>query len=399
MPLTDIACRKATTPPGERKQYKLSDGEGLYLLVTKKGDGRYWRLDYRFGGKHKTIALGVYPAVSLAQARERRASARRLLANGVDPATERQREKTAVAVAGVTFESVAREWFENARPAWDEGHAGRVLRKLERDIFPAFGHRVIGAIEPPDILAALRKVEARGAIDVTKRTRQYVGAIFRYAIATGRATRDPAADIRDALKAAPRVKHRARVDEKDLPDFLKRLDAYDGDEQTQLGIWLVLLTLLRTNEVRFGSWAEIENLDGDEPVWRIPAERMKMHRDHLVPLAPRTAEVLRRLRVLARGRPWILPAPTKTGVMSENTMLFALYRMGYRSRLTIHGLRGTGSTILNERDFSPDWIEMQLAHAPKNAVRSAYNAARWLPQRRKMLEWWADYLVDISSKR
>jgi integrase len=377
--LTDIACRNAKA---KESPYKLADAEGMYLLVTEKR-GRYWRMDYRHAGKRKTLALGVYPEISLAQAREKRTDARRQLAAGKDPSAEIKRAREAKAH---DFESVARRWFESAKAAWDHHHAGRVIRKLERDIFPEFGAKPILEIEAPEILAALRKIEARGAIDVTKRTRQYMGAIFRFAIAEGIAKRDPSADVRDALKSAPKVQHRAKLDAADLPEFLQRLAAYDGDEQTQLAIELVLLTLVRTEEVRFGRWDEIQGAE-----WRIPAARMKMERDHIVPLAPRAMEIMGRLRSLANGSEWILPAPTRSGVISENTMLYALYRMGYHSRLTMHGLRGTASTILNENDFNSDWIEAQLAHAPRNAVRAAYNAAKWLPQRRKMLEWWADF--------
>ena len=386
MPLTDVACRKAV-PRGT--QYKLADAEGMYLLVLPSG-GRYWRLDYRYQQKRKTLALGVYPAVSLLQAREKRTEARKALAAGADPAGERREARQK---RPDDFESVARAWFETVRPGWDEGHARRVMSKLERDIFPQFGADPISEVGAPRILSALRQIEARGAIDVTKRTRQYVGAIFRFAIAEGIATRDPAADVRDALKSPPRVKHRAKLDETDIPEFLRKLAAYDGDEQTSLAIELVLLTLVRTEEMRFGRWEEVH-----DNVWRIPGERMKEPRDHIVPLVPRALAILERLKSLSRGSAWMLPAPTKTGVISENTMLYALYRMGYHSRLTIHGLRGTASTVLNENDFNADWIEAQLAHEPRNAVRAAYNAAKWLPQRRTMLEWWADYLAKAKEK-
>jgi integrase len=361
----------------------------MYLLVLPTG-ARYWRLDYRFGKKRKTLALGVYPAVSLLQAREKRADVRKSLAAGTDPAEERREARQK---RPDDFESVARAWFENVKAGWDEGHAQRVMSKLERDIFPEFGAEPITEVDAPRILAALRKIEARGAIDVTKRTRQYVGAIFRFAIAEGLATRDPAADVRDALKTAPRVKHRAKLDEADVPEFLRKLAAYDGEEQTQLALELVLLTLVRTDELRFGRWEELH-----DDVWRIPGDRMKEPRDHIVPLVPRALEILQRLKLLSKGSAWMLPAQTKTGVISENTMLYALYRMGYHSRLTIHGLRGTASTILNENDFNADWIEAQLAHEPRNAVRAAYTAAKWLPQRRKMLEWWADYLAAAKGK-
>lgn len=391
MPLSDAACRKAKSTD---KPQKLTDGGGMYLFVHPKG-GRYWRLDYRFDGRRKTLALGVYPDTSLASAREKRAAARTLLAAGSDPGAVKQAAKRKAEVeAESAFEAVARRWHASMVPGWDEGHAARVLSKLERDIFPQFGAKLITSIEAPEVLEALRKVEARGAIDVTKRTRQYIGRIFRFAIAEGIAARDPAADVRGALKAAPKVRHRAKLEAKDVPEFLHQLEAYDGEEQTQLGLKLIFLTLVRTSELRFAEWSEFD-LDGKEPTWRIPAAKMKMVRDHIVPLPHQALPILERLRKIAGNRPWVLPANTKTGVISENTLLFAIYRMGYHSRLTTHGLRGTASTILNENDdFDSDWIEAQLAHEQVNKVRGAYNAAKWLPQRRKMLQWWADYLDE-----
>ena len=397
MALTDTVCRRAAK---KDRPYKIADGDGMYLLVQPNGS-RLWRFNYRFDGKHKTLAMGAYPEVSLADARERRTEARKLLAAATDPLdAKRVARQQAELEATSTFEIIAREWHANEKAAWKESHAARVMSKLERDIFPVFGDKPITQIEPPEILAAMRSIEARGAIDVTKRTRQYVGAIFRFAIATGRATRDSAADIRGALKKAPKVRHRAKLEEADLPEFLRLLEEYNGDEQTQLAIRFTLLSLVRTNEIRFGEWSEFSDFDVPDPLWRIPGPRMKKLRDHLVPLAPQAVAVLRRLKHLSNGSRWVLPANSKKGVISENTMLYALYRMGYHSRLTIHGFRGTASTILNEHGFNRDWVELQLSHVEDNQVRAAYNAAQWLPGRREMLVWWADYLdKSVRAKK
>lgn len=368
MPLSDTACRNAK--PGDKPR-KLTDAGNLYLLVQPTGS-RLWRWNYRFDGKQKTMAFGKYPEVSLSEARSRRDEARAMLAAGLDPANPKP-------VDSINFEEVAREWIKS-RIDWSPGHLSRILSRLEEDVFPEFGHVAVSLLDAPTILAALRKVEARGALEVAKRLRQTIGQIMRYAIATGRASRDPAADLRGAMKPSPRVRHMAALRENDLPEFLVKLDAYSGDLRTRLAIELVMRTFVRTGEIRGARWAEI---DGD--LWRIPAERMKMGRDHVVPLPPQTLAVLERLKALGD--------PEFVCRMSENTMIYAMYRMGYHSRATIHGFRSTASTILNESGlWSPDAIERQLAHVPGNVVRSAYNAAQYLPERRKMMTWWNDFL-------
>lgn len=368
MPLSDTACRNAK--PGDKPR-KLTDAGNLYLLVQPTGS-RLWRWNYRFDGKQKTMAFGKYPEVSLSEARSRRDEARAMLAAGLDPANPKP-------VESINFEEVAREWIKS-RIDWSPGHLSRILSRLEEDVFPEFGHVSVSLLDAPTILAALRKVEARGALEVAKRLRQTIGQIMRYAIATGRASRDPAADLRGAMKPSPRVRHMAALRENDLPEFLTKLDAYDGDLRTRLAIELVMRTFVRTGEIRGARWSEI---DGD--LWRIPEERMKMGREHVVPLPPQTLAVLERLKALGD--------PEFVCRMSENTMLYAMYRMGYHSRATIHGFRSTASTILNESGlWSPDAIERQLAHVPGNVVRSAYNAAQYLPERRKMMAWWNDFL-------
>ena len=368
MPLTDTACRNAKPTDKPRK---LTDSGNLYLLVQPTG-ARLWRMNYRFQGKQKTLAFGKSPEVGLADARVRRDDARMILASGLDPADPRP-------VDSVSFEEVARDWLKG-RASWSRGHFARVMSRLEDDIFPQFGHMAISKIEAPTILAALRKVEDRGAMEIAKRLRQTIGQIMRYAIATGRASRDPAADLRGAMKESPRVRHMAALRDKDLPKFFEALGAYQGDARTKLAIEFVARTFVRTGELRFAKWPEIE---GD--LWRIPEERMKMKREHLVPLTPQCLDLLARLKEVSDGD-YICR-------LSENTMIYGMYRMGYHSRATMHGFRSTASTILNESGlWSPDAIERQLAHVSSNTVRSAYNAAQYMPERRRMMEWWNDYL-------
>lgn len=372
MPLSDTACRNAK--PGEKPR-KLTDAGNLYLLVQPTGS-RLWRWNYRFEGKQKTMAFGKYPDVSLSEARSRRDEARAMLASGLDPSDPKP-------VDAINFEEVAREWIAD-RIDWSPGHLARVLSRLEEDVFPEFGHVATSQLDAPTILDALRKIEARGALEVAKRLRQTIGQIMRYAISTGRASRDPAADLRGAMKPSPRVRHMAALREKDLPEFMEKLDAYDGDAQTRLALELVMRTFVRTGEIRGARWSEI---DGN--LWRIPEERMKMGREHIVPLPPQCLAIFEKLRALGD--------PEFVCRMSENTMIFAMYRMGYHSRATVHGFRSTFSTIANESGlWNPDAIERQLAHVPGNVVRSAYNAAQYLPERRKMMEWWNDFL-DVKK--
>ncbi len=371
--LSDAKCRNAK--PLDRHQ-KLSDGGGLYLLVLSSG-GKSWRLAYRFGGKQKAISLGKYPAVSLVQARELREAAKRKLALGKDPSDKEE---------AATFEAFAVRWHIAQKEQWVEAHAERVLARMERDVFPEIGHMPINKIEPTDILALLRKVEERGALDISKRLRQSIGAVFRFAIAEGKVKMNPAADVGDALKPRPKVRHFASLKAVDIPALVEAIHAYQGEDQTRLALLLTLHTFVRTNETRGARWSEFEGLAGDAPLWRIPKERMKMGREHLVPLTPQVVAILRELRDLSDG-------DMVFDGMSQNTMIFALYRMGYHSRLTVHGFRSMASTILNEHGFNRDWIERQLAHVD-NEVRGAYNSAEWLKGRREMMIWWSNYLSD-----
>jgi integrase len=393
MPLTDVVCKSAKPTDKPRK---LADAHGLYLEVTPNG-GKYWRLKYRFGGKEKRLAIGVYPETSLAEAREKRAEARKLLAANIDPSQAKKEEKRQTILKYEnTFEVMAREWHENQKGVWTERHAYYVLRRLETDIFPALSARPMSEITASELLAVLRLIEERGAIDLAHRALQTCGQVFRYAIVTGKAERDVSADLRGALKTKKAV-HHAHIQEHELPEFLERLDSYEGLLQTKLALKLLLLTFVRTTELRAAQWSEI-NFGTSE--WRIPAERMKMRQLHIVPLSKQAIVILEALKSMNGHSSFIFPNHSNSKkCMSENTVLFALYRMGYHSRATGHGFRSTASTILNETGFRSDVIERQLAHGERNKVRASYNHAEYLPERRKMMQHWADYLEGVAESK
>jgi integrase len=391
--LSDARARNAKT---KTTPYKIADGEGLFLLIMPSGS-KYWRLKYFFAGKEKVLALGVYPEVSLADARERRVQARKVIAFGNDPGEVRKEAKRAETLKYANaFEVVAREWFEKRKHEWASSSAKTMLARLEQHILPTLGAKPIADITAPDVLAMLRAVESSGALETARRVMQITGQIFMYAIATGRAERNPVPDLRGALKT-PVTKHYSFLKASELAPYLKNLDAYDGNLQTKLALRFLLLTFVRTTELRAAQWTEI---DWDKAEWRIPAERMKMKELHIVPLSRQAIAILRELEKLSGNRQHLFPNQHKPGAfMSENTMLYALYRMGYHSRTTGHGFRSTASTILNEHNFRADVIERQLAHCERDTVRAAYNHAQYLPERRKMMQWWADYLDKVAAKK
>jgi integrase len=347
------------------------------------------------------LALGTYPAVGLIEARAGREDAKRSLASGIDPsAIKRERKRAAKIASGNTFQTVALEWHENWKGPRTSYYAGQILRRLQVDVFPAIGSRPIAELEAPELLDLLRKVERRGAHETARRLKQLLGQIFRFAIVTGRAKRDPSADLKDALQATLEPQHHRAMPLAELPNFLQKLEHYNGEPQTRLALKLVTLTFLRTTELRAGRWNELEHLDENSAQWRVPEERMKMRLEHIVPLSRQAVAVLRELRTLSGNSPNIFPSPGKEGYMSSNTMLYALYRMGYHSRATTHGFRSVASTILNESNlFNRDWIERQLAHVERNEVRRAYNAAEWIPDRRRMMQWWADHITAMTDKK
>ncbi len=399
MPLTDTALRSAK--PRE-KPFKLFDGGGLHLLVNPAG-GKWWRWKYRFGGKAKLLSFGVYPDVSLKAARDKRDDARKQLAAGIDPGQARKAEKQAQAGAE-SFEAIAREWHAKFAPGWVDSHGDRILRRLEKDIFPWIGKRPIVEIKAPELLAVLRRIESRGALETTHRAMQNCGQVFRYAVATGRAESDPTGDLRGALPP-PKEKHHASIIEpKRVAELLRAIDTYQGFFATKCALRLAPLVFVRPGELRKAQWLEI---DLEMAEWRIPAERMKMREQHIVPLSRQAVEVLRELEPLTSremlARPnaprFVFPsARTSERPMSENAILAALRRMGYTNEeMTGHGFRSMASTLLHEQGWNHQVIERQLAHAERNAVSAAYNFAEHLPERRKMMQAWADYLDGLKA--
>jgi integrase len=391
--LTDIAIKRVKA--GSRIK-KLSDGNGLTLLVYPNAS-KYWAYRYRYLGKEKTLSLGIYPEVTLAEARLKLIDARKLIADGHDPSEARKASRRqAMVSAENNFEVVAREWIEAKSPAWTPRYTGFLIKRLENDLFPKLGSRPIKDITAPELLSVVRVIEKRGALELANRALQYCGQVFMYGIATGRAERNPASDIKGALKTHVK-KHFAHLKSIELPEFLEKLKSYDGHPQTGLAVTLLMLTFVRTTELRGATWDEI---DLDKAEWRIPAERMKMRRSHIVPLSRQAVVAFKELQRLNGQWKYVFPNPHKPiKHMSENAVLYALYRMGYHSRTTGHGFRHTASTVLNESGlFNSDVIERQLAHVQSNKVRGAYNHAEYLPERRKMMQWWADYLDEVAEK-
>lgn len=392
MPLTDTAIRNAKQ---KEKPYKLSDQKGVYLLVNTAG--KYFRYDYRFAGKRKTLALGVYPDVKLAAARERHDEARRMLKNGVDPAQHRKETKTLQKEqAANSFEALAREWFTKNKHVWTEGHSKTIIRRLELNIFPWLGTRPIVSITAPELLSVLRRIEDRGAIETAHRVKQICGQVFRYAIATGRAERDPSADLRGALPPT-KTRHMATITEpKKIGGLLRAIDGYEGYFITKCALQLAPLLFVRPGELRRAEWREISFENAE---WKMPAEKMKMRSPHIVPLATQAVVILREIEALTGGGRYIFPS-LRTGErpMSNNTTLAALRRMGYaKEEMSGHGFRAMASTILHEQGWPSDVIERQLAHTERNSIKAAYNHAQHLPERRKMMQVWADYLDKLKD--
>ena len=376
----------------------------MHLLVTANGS-KLWRFRYRFEGKENMLGLGAHSPkspehVSLAKAREKCFVARGLLSEGCNPAANRNQPKASTTNgAGVTFESAKKEWLASYKPGLTPKYGAVIERRVEKWLSPALASREIRTITGPELLRVIKQVEATGSIDLSRRMKIIAGQILRFAVAHGWADRDVSNDIRDGLAKRPAVRHRASLNAGDLPELFRRLDTYDGDPITKLALNFIMLTAVRTDELRFAPWSEIEDLDGPAPLWRIPEQRMKMNRPHLVPLAPQAVAVLKEARSLHPQSKLMFPSQeSRSGVMSENAMLYATYYLGYKGKATVHGFRGTFSTILNENDFNSDHIELQLSHAEEDEVRGAYNAAQWLPQRRKMMAWWADFLDECRAK-
>lgn len=389
-----LNARTVDTSKAKDKAYKLSDGGGLYLLVNANGS-RYWRLKYRVAGKEKLLALGVYPDVSLADARAKRDEAKRTLAAGGDPGQVKQTEKQAKILAvSNSFEALAIEWHEHKRPNWSQGYASDILEYLQKDVFPFIGKRAIAEIKAAEMLLVLRKMEQRGVLDKLKKTRQACRQIFTYAVITGRAEHNPVTDLAGALKA-PKQKHFPHLLTEQIGGFLRALSEYTGSRVTQNATRLLMLTGTRTIELRAAEWAEF---DLEKGIWQIPAERMKMRRPHVVPLSIQAKSLLEEIHQLTgRGR-FVFPGRNDAGkTISEASINQVIKRIGYDGKATGHGFRHTMSTILHEQGYNTAWIETQLAHADKNSIRGTYNHAQYLDGRREMLQWYADYMDALEK--
>ena len=378
------------------KPYRLFDGRGLYLEVAPSG-GRWWRFKYRFKGKEKRLSLGVYPEVSIKAARDRLDEARRKLASGIDPADER-RSNGPTPTEGApsnSFEAVAREWFAKHSPAWAPGHGNKIIRRLEANIFPWLKQDSIREIRPLELLTVIQRIEQRGRNETAHRALQNCGRVFRYAVATGRADRDITRDLIGALAPVVERHHSSIVEPKAVGALLRAIDSYDGSFVTRCALRLAPLVFVRPGELRMAEWTEF---DLDENEWRIPATRMKMRSHHYVPLATQAVEILRELQPLTGNWRFVFPGERdRSRAMSNNTVNAALRRLGYsNTQMTGHGFRSMASTLLNEQGWHPDAIERQLAHQEPNEIRAAYNYAKHLPERRRMMQAWADYLQGLK---
>jgi len=391
--LTELGVRKAKP---SSKPKKFSDGGGLFLLLHPSGS-KYWRMKYRFIGKEKLLAFGVWPEVSLTEARKKRNEAKQLIKSGKDPSAANKNLKVSQKVAqSNTFGSVTEEWLEIKQKEWKSFYFDDVKSSIEIHLLPDLSQRPIEDITSSEILSVLKKIEEQGKLEVASRSRQKCGAIFTYANLRQLCTSNPVSNLKGAL-ASPKKKKFNSLSPKDLPQFLVKLDEYDGAIITKLALRFVLLTFARTVEIRFANWNEFD-LEDEEPIWRIPEEKMKMGREHVVPLSSQALVVLKEVRRFTQGDKYVfhqLNNPNKP--MSENTMLYAMYRMGYHSRATVHGLRATMSTLLNEKGHNPDVIEHLLSHQESNKVRGAYNRAEYLSERRITLQWLADHLDSLSG--
>ncbi|WP_180491346.1 tyrosine-type recombinase/integrase [Escherichia fergusonii] len=387
-----LNARQVDAAKPRDKAYKLADGAGLYLEVVPSGS-RYWRMKYRFNGKEKRMAFGVYPAVSLAQARALRDEAKKKLAEGIDPSFAKKEEKLVRDVQlNNTFQAVALEWHSTKVSRWSEGYASDIIEAFNKDIFPYIGQQPVNEIKPLVLLNVLRRMESRGATEKAKKVRQRCSEVFRYAIVTGRAEYNPAADLTSAM-SGHESKHYPFLTVEELPDFFKVLSGYTGSPLVVLAARLLILTGVRTGELRGAFWSEF---DLDKSVWEIPAERMKMKRPHLVPLSTQALEIVQQIKVMSGQYPLVFPGrndPRKT--MSEASINQVFKRIGYTGKVTGHGFRHTMSTILHEEGFNTAWIETQLAHVDKNAIRGTYNHAQYLEGRREMMQWYGDFIDEL----
>lgn len=385
MRLTDLKLRSL------RKPGKHFDGGGLYIEITPAG-GRYWRLKYRFGGKEKRLALGVYDAVGLKEARERANEARKMLSNGVDPGAERKAAKAKAAHDFAnTLRSVADDWMDHQAARWEPGTARKIKRSLEMYVFKSLGDRPLANIRPGEVQAAVKAVEATGAGDTASRVLQRVKSIYRWAVTHERIESNPMVDLVPADVLKPReVTNRLALPERELPTFLNKLQRYDGDPSVTNAMWLLILTAARPGEVRGARWAEI---DLEAAVWIIPADRMKMRSEHRIPLSRQAVGILRDMHTISGTGELVFPSPRYPGKsISDATFNSCLARLGYKGIATAHGFRALFSTVANEADWDGDVIERQLAHVERNKVRAAYHRSAYTAERARLMQWWADLL-------
>ncbi|EAA7289406.1 tyrosine-type recombinase/integrase [Salmonella enterica subsp. indica] len=390
-----LTARQISTAKPTEKPYKLSDGGGLYLLVNPNGS-RYWRMKYRYAGKEKLLSIGVYPDVTLAEARDKRTQAKRILAAGDDPSEVKQAEREAKNLAvNNSFELLALEWHEHKKPNWSSGYADDIMEYLRKDIFPYIGKKAITDIKPINMLSVLKKMEERGVLDKLKKTRQACRQIFTYAIITGRAEFNPVTDLAGALKT-PKQQHFPHLMPTQIGPFIHAVNTYSGSKVTRIATLLLMYTSVRTIELRASEWTEFD-LDND--LWQIPKERMKMRRPHLVPLSRQVKSHLLELKEITGWGKYVFPGRNDAHKpMSEASINQVIKRIGFAGKVTGHGFRHTMSTILHEKGFNSAWIEAQLAHADRNTIRGTYNHAQYLDGRREMLQWYADYLDELAGK-
>jgi len=392
-----LSTAKIQNATAQKKTVRLFDGRGLYLEIAPTGS-RWWRFKYRFAGKEKRISLGVYPDVGLKKARDRRDEMRKLVADGIDPSAARKQQKLmALDAAANTFEAVAREWFEKHSANWEASYSVKLLARLEANIFPWLGDRPIRDIKLPELLSVLRRVESRGVLETAHRLMNYCGNIYRYAVATGRAERDISSDLRGALPPSTPQHHASVTDPEGVAALLRAIDGYRGSNVTRYALQLAPLVFVRPGELRKAEWSEIDLEAGE---WRIPPGRMKMKTKHIVPLSSQAVAILRALQPLTGKGHYVFPgARSRERCMSENTVNGALRRLGWSgSEMTGHGFRSMASTLLNEQGWNRDAIERQLAHTERNSIRAAYNYAEHLPERRRMMQAWSDYLHTLRRR-
>ena len=391
-PLSEIKVRNAKP---QESAYKLFDGGGLYLFITPSG-GKLWHFKYRFDNKEKKLTFGSYPEISLLDARQRRDDARKLLSNGVDPGAVRKAQKQAKVEETETFEVIAKEWLERFKSKWQEEYADKIMHRLELNVFSWIGSRPIKDIKAPELLSVLRRMESRGALELAHRTRNICGQVFRYAVATGRADRNPAEDLKGALSPVKTIHRAAIIEPKEVGNLLRAIDSYQGTFVVQCALKFAPLVFVRPGELRHAEWSEI-NFENAE--WNIPASKMKMKEAHLVPLSRQAIEILKKLHTLTGSGRYLFPSErTPQRPMSENAILVALRIMGYpKEEMSGHGFRAMARTILDEvLQVRPDFIEHQLAHAVRDPNGRAYNRTAHLNERRKMMQTWADYLDGLK---